>query len=281
MLLFLCGLALKRKRFSWLTWLCDVPHRWKCPTSPPVAVKPCRSGWLITVSGWPHFSRTKINQPQIHAKKEQLFCSYFCANLSHIQGSSGKAAPCFRAETDCGELLLLPLTAWSPPWTQLWHIWSSGSSSCVRTGCRRWLPLSNAVLWSFSCVLWPHLHVAMGITRVRHGNCWIQLAKLHKFPYVHSKVQCWDLHSKDKSKSVPTFQGALLCAHRAPQAGLEKGSVVTQQSPKSSFAPADLLQLSKVNLGLSHCFPPSLLSSPPALILLLSDPCCWSTMSFM
>lgn len=51
-------------------------------------------------------SRTKINLPQIHAKKEQLFCSYFQANLSHVQGRSGTAVPCFRAETGCGELLL-------------------------------------------------------------------------------------------------------------------------------------------------------------------------------
>lgn len=86
---------------------------------------------------------------------------------------------------------------WSPTWTQLWHIWSSGSSSCVRTGCRRWPPMSNAILQCFSCVLWPHLPVGMDVTRIRHVNCWTQLAKLHKFLYPRSKVHHWDLHSMD------------------------------------------------------------------------------------
>lgn len=48
----LCGLDLERKGFPWLTCLCDVPHRWKCPTPTLVAVKPCSSDRLITVSGW-------------------------------------------------------------------------------------------------------------------------------------------------------------------------------------------------------------------------------------
>lgn len=51
--------------------------------------------------------------------------------------------------------------------------------------------------FSFSCVLWPRLHVGMDISRIRHGNSWVQLAKLHKFLHMHSKVHYWDLHSKD------------------------------------------------------------------------------------
>lgn len=131
------------------------------------------------------------------------------------------------------------LPAEVPPGQQLWHIWSSGRSSCVRPGCRRWLPLSNAVLQCFSFVLWPHLHVGMGISRIRHVNCWIQLAKLHKFLYMHTKVHHWDLHSKDH------------CCVLMELWGLEKGSVVTQQSPKSSFATADLLQLPKDKVWLT------------------------------
>lgn len=160
--------------------------------------------------------------------------------------------PCALEQKLLVESFSCPL-CWSPTWAQLWHIWSSGSSSCVRPGCR------NAVLQCFSCVLWPHLHVGVGITRIRHGNCRIQWQSCTGFFMCTARCIaeiCIPRSTAVCSWSSWGWAGEGLCAHPA---------VCKEQ----------------LWITVPHCFPSYLLRSPSTSIFLLSDPCCWSTISFM
>lgn len=60
------------------------------------------AGCLVAVSGWPLFSRTKMNVPLIHAKKQRVFCLDFHTNLSCVQGPTATAALCIRGENGHG-----------------------------------------------------------------------------------------------------------------------------------------------------------------------------------
>lgn len=82
-----------------------------CLTPTLAVLRPCRSGWLFGHSlGLASLLKSKMNVPQVHAKKQQIFCLYFHTDLSCVQGKADVL--CVRAENGCGELLSFVCVRW-------------------------------------------------------------------------------------------------------------------------------------------------------------------------